>query len=374
MAPGGSKLQDESAIAMEWFEEGWDQIVVPGTENHADITDIIGGENYEVKIAAQDSNGIGQQTSTMSVKTLNELSSPPAPSGTLVKSDSDSMKIKWDAPESDSVVRGYSVSVKNKESDVMVLMNEKVEGRDNTELTVYNFIDPDTLYEVSVQSYNGFGDSSDKAIEVASTNAANLGEILVESRIPGKNSIQMGWSDTKAGSELESYIVKYNEAGSTANPMQVLANNKKQFTATQLKPSTPYEFYIKRASDADFSATPQVQASTLDDFASMPLGFDSSQTETGDSWASLQWEPPADPNGDLDSYKIAYTDDVDADFDDWNMFDTKSTATYQNLTGLSPGTDYNMKIAASNSLGDGEFSDAISISTKGEAPIEKMSV
>ena len=67
----------------------------------------------------------------------------------------------------------------------------------------------------------------------------------------------------------------------------------------------------------------------------------------------LNWIPPKDPNGDIMCYNIRYTTPGGP-----KQVDTPSNINYYNLTDLTEGQTYTIRVAAFNSItGFGEESD-----------------
>lgn len=99
---------------------------------------------------------------------------------------------------------------------------------------------------------------------------------------------------------------------------------------------------------------------------SAPLSFNN--TGFGDSSLSLSWDVPIDDNGDdISSYTVEYTPSNGAP----SFIDTNSTSLSYNLTGLTNGTTYSLRVAGLNIAGTGSYSSVVS-GTPGTTPSQPL--
>jgi hypothetical protein len=75
-------------------------------------------------------------------------------------------------------------------------------------------------------------------------------------------------------------------------------------------------------------------------------------TEQGSQHAKVEWDPPAEPNGDITGYTVQYKPE---DGDEWQSVDIKDPSQeFVKIKNLDPNTAYDIKVLANTKPGAGE--------------------
>ena len=82
---------------------------------------------------------------------------------------------------------------------------------------------------------------------------------------------------------------------------------------------------------------------------------------TGLDFVRIEWTAPTFDGPAIDGYGVQYREDGAAAWIDWPHTDTATTA---EITGLDAATDYEFQVQATNSDGDGPWSDALDVTTE----------
>ena len=82
---------------------------------------------------------------------------------------------------------------------------------------------------------------------------------------------------------------------------------------------------------------------------------------TGLEFVRIEWTAPTFDGPEIDGYGVQYREDGAAAWIDWPHTGTATTA---EITGLDAATDYEFQVLATNSDGDGPWSDALDVTTE----------
>ena len=212
---------------------------------------------------------------------------------------------------------------------------------------------PGTTYLVRVAAKNkiGTGDYATTTITTLATVAKEPTNLKVTN--VALRSLSLGWSlpTSNGGSPIVDYKIEFSSNGGiTWNEISHTASASRSFNVTGLLRGKTYMFRVAAINDVGVGASSAtVSATTLIDLATAPQTLTST---TSTSTAQLAWLAPADNGGaSVSSYRVDYSKDGLT----WVTLAAKSTAESFKLSGLAPGTTYQVRVAANTRAGLGAF-------------------
>jgi len=150
----------------------------------------------------------------------------------------------------------------------------------------------------------------------------------------------------------------------TSSPGSLTATGSSSpLVVTGLSNGTAYTFTVT-ASNAFGSSTSDPSASVTP--ATAPSTPSAPTATRGDTQVSLSWSAPANNGSAITDYLVQYSSDSGSN---WTTFaDGTSASTTATVTGLTNGTSYVFRIAATNAFGTSAYSSASSAVTPAGVP------
>ena len=172
-------------------------------------------------------------------------------------------------------------------------------------------------------------------------------------------SVVLDWDvpSDDGGASVSDYEYSSN-GGST---FTAIGSTDTDYTVTGLDKNTEYDFQVRAVnSEGAGTATATVTTTTSITTATAPQNLAVTVPTNGTSLAAT-WDAPIDDGGELTDYEYS-TDDGSS----WNS--TGSTNTSYTITGLAKNTEYDVKIRAVNSEGNGTASATVTETTASTTP------
>ncbi|XP_073332299.1 receptor-type tyrosine-protein phosphatase F-like [Pagrus major] len=83
----------------------------------------------------------------------------------------------------------------------------------------------------------------------------------------------------------------------------------------------------------------------------------------------VQWEPPEEPNGQIQGYRVYYSSEHDAPLSTWQKHNTDNSQ-LTTISGLTTDITYSLRVLGFTSVGDGPPSDVLQIKTQQGVPAQ----
>lgn len=322
--------------------------------------------NYSIRIIPRDCAGRSWISSWISFTTAY----PPIPEpARLIQTQAftNSIFVSWSPPSSGVGVKGYVVGYGEGVPEV----NWQYMEGNRTNMTIKN-LKKNTQYVVSVRAYNSAG-KGPAVYEVVETKDDVLDKAppspILEAKVKSATSIALRWTDPSlpAASKLSKlpednryYSVKYSyrhpQDGRFTEKTEV--SKKLEMVLSRLNANT--EFHIKVRIVKDGQAGPYslpVIRRTLEAAPPQsPRSVTISVFKVGDSNRSVDvlvtWKPPKLTNGNITSYLVQYTDNLELSVDLWKAI-TVAGKTETVISNLVYGKAYYFRVQAKNSQGFG---------------------
>jgi hypothetical protein len=313
--------------------------------NSAIITGLTSGTTYQFQVVA--TNAITSATSQIiSASTIAVITGPSAPLALTTSSITiNSLVLSWAASASGSSPIVYQAQYRV--SGQILWTNGGISGQAlNTSITG---LVSGTNYEFQVIASNNGGSATSSIFPSATLSAG------IQPGIPGSftitavtpNSATMTWFAPIVGTAPILYQPQYKVSGQTSFATFGIPIPGLTATITGLTPGVTYDFLVVASNAAGSAQSPVQTASTTVSTAApsapgTPVPWVITPTSVSLTWiasssgtATIQYQIQTRVTGQTA----------------WTLFGGLSTATSGTVTGLTPGTNYDFQIVASNSAG-----------------------
>jgi len=350
---GGDSIADYLVQVSGNGGASWTVLSHPRSNNLAfDVSNLSKNHVYKFKISAITSYGQGMESEILTVSTLPTVASPPtglkvsAITGTTVK-------LEWVVPSDNGgeVISDYQVEFSRDAGRNWVSVAHTA-SRSNY-LSV-NGLAPGTTYLIRVAAVNAVGQSEYLTGSVTTlTTTANAPKSLLASGV-ANSSLVLGWGlpDSNGGSGITDYQVEVTSNG--ANSWTVIphaASNRLGFNVSNLLSGRTYQFRVAAVTSAGLGAYSNAITVTTSGGVTpnAPASLKVGTVKT--NAASVSWSAVT-----VTSKVSNYVVDVSTDGSIWTSVSKKvSTSTSLTLSGLKLGTTYQVRVAAVNANGVGDY-------------------
>ncbi|KAI8490708.1 neuregulin binding [Branchiostoma belcheri] len=192
------------------------------------------------------------------------------------------------------------------------------------------------------------------------TDAPLLSPVGLKTQVLGPNTILVSWTDPNMIEnqlvENRYYTVRWMAVGSPDRKTSYINTNNLEYSVTNLRPYTKYEFSVKIMEGkrlSPYSVTVVNSTSQQGEpipAAQVPGTPASLRLQPGPNSIRLMWAPPAGPDSQLQGYVIGYGQGV-ADVERVQVGPYVTTYVLRNL---EPDSQYVVSLRAFNRIGDGE--------------------
>ncbi len=375
-APADDGGGDITGYKIEWSADGnapWNELVADtgSTTTTYNNTGLQPGQTRHYQVSAINSAGTGTPSSAASATT--DANAPDAPTSLSATANGTTrIDLSWTAPADDGGgdITGYKIEWS---ADGNAPWNELVADTGSTTTTYNNTgLQPGQTrhYQVSAINSAGTGTPSSAASATTDANAPDAPTSL-SATANGTTRIDLSWTAPAddGGADITGYNIEWSADGNA--PWNELVADTGSTTTTYnntgLQPGQTRHYQVSAINSAGTGAPSSAASATTD--ANAPDAPTSlSATANGTTRIDLSWTAPADDGGaDITGYKIEWSADGNAP---WNelVADTGSTTTTYNNTGLQPGQTRHYRVSAINSAGTGVPSSAASATTDAVAP------
>ena len=350
--PGNPATLDEYVV--EYRASGsWstDNVSISGTT--ATITDLINGTTYQVRVAAVNAAGMGRH-STASGRPIADPRKPGEIEWLNWDSGNKQVSMSWGEPldKGNPPLTGYRVQYREEDAESWTDWPHRGTG---TTATITGLTNGKT-YHVRVAAVNPAGMSPYVTTfpppELPTRTPSEPPNVVPTG---GDGEITVTWREPwyTGDPPLTGYRVQYRVDSSTdwlpATPISV-SRNVTSYTITGLTNGTTYQVQVwavnaegespRAGADGALQSTP-----TGPPDAPQDLGLDPGNGQLTATWG----EPSNDGGVAIARYVVQYRQRGGA-WHDWSHGGTGREAT---ITGLTSGTDYQVRVAAVNARGEG---------------------
>lgn len=326
-----------------------------------DVSGLKADTDYWFRVRGENGGTVGQDTSFMNLQwaTLQIRTPKPmvaeAPSG-LVVSDvtSSGYKFAWTAPayNGGSAITDFTVEVSSDSGKSWKPAKQMIST--STSLSVSGAA-AGTTYLVRISAANGVGSSEYLTGSVTTlATKPSAPRTLASSKITA-TSLTLSWllPSTNGGAAITDYKVELSsDAGNSWAVIKDGVSNNLAINVSGLRKNRTYLFKVSAINTAGAGdASASYTVTTLATVPSTPTSL--TVTDLQATSALLGWVAPSDIGGvNLIDYKV----ETSRDGKTWSLVPKlASTARTLKLSGLAPGTQYQVRVSAVNGIGASDY-------------------
>ena len=331
--------------------------------------------SYSVIVKADDSNG-GTDTIavTINVADVDEPpSAPGAPAVSRLSGVSDGLDVTWTAPDNTGKPDIESYDLQYRKGTT----GDWTDGpQDETGLSAtITGLDAGSEHQVQVRATNDEGDSDWSAPGSGFTNrppkisALDIGASIPENSAPNEVVIREGVIPLFV-SDADGDTLTYSLAGADAASFSIDASNATIRTVSGVTydhEATPAHSMMLKVEDAHggtATVTLNVNVADVDEPPSEPGAPTVDAVSGAPDSLLVTWTAPSNiGKPDIESYDLQYRKGTSA----WTDGPQDETGLSATITGLDAGTEYQVRVRATNDEGDGDWSASGSGSTISQA-------
>ena len=324
------------------------------------ITGLSAGTEYEVQVRA--TNSLGDSDWSTSGTATTTSTAPDTPTLTVTVRSATSLLASWSEPDDNGeTITGYDLQYRETGTSDWTQVSDQT----GTSYTITG-LSLETEYEVQVRATNSVGDSGWSSSETATTTSTvpytpDAPTVTVRSA----TSLLVSWTapSDDGGETITGYDLQYRETG-TSDWTQVDDQTGTSYTITGLSLETEYEVQVRATNSLGDSGWSSSEAATTT--STVPYAPAApTVTVLSPSSVSVTWSAPSDDGGEtITGYDLQYRETGTSD---WTQVDDETGTSYT-ITGLSAGTEYEVQVRATNSLGDSDWSTSGTATTTTRIP------
>ena len=278
-------------------------------------------------------------------------SAPTAPTGTA---GAGQVALSWSAPNANnSAISDYEIDYSSNAGSSWDTFTDTVSA--TTSATVTGLANG-TAYLFRIRAVNGIGTSSSSPASTSVTPIAVAGAPTNVVGNFGNAQAAISWTapSSNNGSAITDYTIQYSSNGGTSwSTFAHTASTATSATVTGLTNGTSYTFKVAAVNGVGTSAYSSVSSAIIP--ATMPATISGIPgAQAGDQAVTVSWTAPAANGCAITDYDVEVTSDNGANYSTFTH--SPSTATSQTVTGLTNGTTYRFRVAATNCAGTSAFS------------------
>ena len=312
-----------------------------------------------MRVAAVNEEGRSLYSDIKRVTLQEPRRKPGMPRNLTITAGDGEITVSWNAPSDRGNPAFNAYKVYYRKAGDGRWYGRFVGGQGRASMTI-EALDNGTAYEARVVAINGVGEGPSAGPVTATPEEPRTEDYRVPSAprnlrlTPGDGKIEVSWDapEDLGYPSLHGYTVSYEQVGS--NSSRSVSASGVRFTITGLTNGAAYEVWVHAQNSQGPGPSTSLQTATpkSPEGERVPGPPRILRLNPGDRYITAVWEAPSDRgNPDLDGYTVYYRESGGR-WQSYNVVDTFSST----ITGLTNGTEYEVRIAARNSQGTGRVS------------------
>uniref|UniRef100_A0A8C6PJ56 Receptor-type tyrosine-protein phosphatase F n=1 Tax=Nothobranchius furzeri TaxID=105023 RepID=A0A8C6PJ56_NOTFU len=175
-------------------------------------------------------------------------------------------------------------------------------------------------------------------------------------------SVTLNWESGNA-EPVSYYLVQYRPKLSDNGFQEVDGVASTRYSIGGLSPFSEYEFRVLAVNSIGRGPPSSVVETRTGEQAPSSAPLHVQARLLSSSNILVQWEPPEEPNGQIQGYRIYYSSEPSEQSSTWKIHNTDESR-FTTISGLTPGLTYSLKMLGFTAVGDGPLSDVLQIKTQ----------
>lgn len=304
-------------------------------------------------------------TAIIRVATSTAPQAPTAPAAPSVVRGDSQVAVTWVAPANGgAAITGYTLEYSSNSGSTWTNWSSAISSSATTE-TVTGLTNG-TAYVFRVAATNSIGTSAWSSSSASTSPAALPSAPTLSALTAGANNVALTWNapSSTGGFAITDYRIEYSSnGGSSWSTFAHTASAATSISVTGLTNGTSYVFKVSAVTSIGTGAASATSAAQL--VAAAPGQLNAPTIANGNTQATVTWVAPASNGCPITAYRVDYSSNSGST---WNIFTSSASGTSQVVTGLTNGTAYVFRVAASNCMGFGAASVASSAVTPNQTP------
>ncbi len=275
---------------------------------------------------------------------------PPGPVTNLVATPGDSsITLSWKAPEKIGSASSIYYSVLYKVTTNVEWKRHTASIGSNTSTTVSSLMDG-SYYEFRVYVHSTDGNSPWTRTSATAGIPSAPQDLKA---VVGNSQVTLSWTvpEKNGGSAISDYVIEYRIFDTWTIFKDGMSTNTTA-TVTNLTNFTEYDFRVAARNQVNIGTWSTTIAATP--VLPVPGAVTQLNASSGDSKVDLRWTEPVD-GGPIDNYIIEYKE---TNYGSWIALSIRADGgTTFPISYLDNGISYDFRVAASNSAGQGPWSN-----------------
>lgn len=331
------------------------------------VTGLTNGTSYIFQVAAKNSVGTGGYS--VASAAVIPFTVPGQPTSVTGVAGVSQVALSWTAPTSDggSALTDYVVEYSTNSGTTWITFTDSVST--TTSVTVTGLTNgTGYVFRVSARNIAGTGLPSSSSSSVIPRTAPSAAQSVVG--VSGNAQVALSWSapSSTGGNAVTDYVVQYSSDGTTWTTFTDSVSSTASCTLTGLTNGTAYTFRVA-AVNAGGTGMYSVVSAAVTPFTT-PDAPTAVAGVAGNTQVVVSWTAPANNGGSaIIQYQVSYAPEGSDSYGTWSTATaTQSSGATFTVTGLTNGTSYKFKVAATNAAGDGSYSTSSSAVTAYTTP------
>ncbi|XP_078492117.1 neogenin [Ciona intestinalis] len=343
---------------------------IPSTEVRFLVAGLSRNTEYLMQMQAFTGAGGGPPSQKYSFRTPKrdrpESTPPGKPLSLSAQRSSTAITVQWRPPVENMFVRYYVIDWgKRAPHEVTRTVDNK-----HRYYRISN-LEPSSQYFISVRAGNKVGLGSKSLIKVRTKSAeADIEDLYpplaLNIDVLTPTTMNVSWLDSQAtGKVSHYYIIKYKTHIPSEPRVRFLNSTTLYCVIHALRPYTMYEVTVRTVSGRRRSSWSMTESAITKQSKPTTPPTDLTVMDLDElTSVQLNWQPPDQPNGELNGYLVFYTTDPRHDIANWVIEPVVGDKLSTVIKGLTLDTQYYIKVLARNTIGVGPYSEIIEYKTK----------
>ncbi|XP_016521996.1 receptor-type tyrosine-protein phosphatase F-like isoform X3 [Poecilia formosa] len=179
-------------------------------------------------------------------------------------------------------------------------------------------------------------------------------------------SVTLTWKSGNA-EPVSYYLVQYRSKTSGNGFQEIDGVASSRYSIGGLNPFSDYEFRVLASNSVGRGPPSSIVKIRTGEQAPSSPPLHVRARLLSSTTILVEWEPPEEPNGQLQGYRIFYSSEPSNPLSTWQIHNTNDSK-FTSISELTPNITYSLRMLGFTSMGDGPLSDVLQLKTQQRVP------